>query len=250
MYDNPFYHGIIKKTIIAFGSLFSGIQIERKKNGSIDGETVQRIQVPIAYAPKEKWLVRIEQDPSLENYTYTVLPRMSFEVTNYTYDHTRKLIKTNKVKCYESASGLKTTYTPVPYNLTMNLYVISKTQEDAMQIVEQILPTFGPEYTLTINAIPSMNIKQDIPIILNQVAVADNYDGSFQERRFVVYTLTFQAKLNLYSEVDSSGNVILKTFANITSDASFNNRFLQHQSEGDLETGEITQDEWISLDDI
>lgn len=261
MYNNTFYHGIIRKTIVAFGSLFSDIYIERKVGASgidsVTGSTIQRLQIPISYAPKEKWLVRLEQDPNLDTYVYTTLPRMSFEITGYNYDASRRLSKINKIICNDNS--MKTTYAPVPYNIGINLYVLTKTQEDAMQIVEQILPTFGPEYTLSIRAMPSMDVMQDVPVILNNVTLQDDYDGSFQIRRFVTHTLTFTLKLNLFGPVDDNGNIILKTFTNISNNRDFSNPYYQHQSEGDFgatgatgATGaqRIIKDEWVTLDGL
>lgn len=201
-----FYHGIIRSTIVAFGSLFSNIYIDRKKDDSVSGQTIQRLQVPLAYAPKEKWIVRIDSDPNLQNNTYTTLPRLSFEITGYNYDAARKANRMNKVRCVDASQDtMKSLFTPVPYNIDIALYVLTKTQEDGLQIIEQILPTFTPDYTLMINSVPSMNIIQDVPVILNSVAVQDDYDGDFQTRRFVTHTLNFTLKLNLYGGLSNTG---------------------------------------------
>ena len=211
-----YYHGAIRKTIVAFGRLFSDIKIARQDN---DGNVAQTIGVPIAYAPKEKWLVRIDSDPNLTNHTYTSLPRLSFEITGYTYDSARKTNKMNKIVCKDAATTenptAKSVFAPAPYNINIALYVLTKTQEDAMQIIEQILPIFNPEYTLSINALPAVEIVQDIPVILNSVTVEDNYDGSFQERRFVLHTLQFTLKTNIFGPVSENG-VILTTTANVS----------------------------------
>lgn len=200
---NVFYHGTIRKAIVAFGTLFSDVYIDRKQGDSVNGDTIQRLQVPIAYAPKEKWLVRLEQDPSLENHVYTTLPRMSFEITGYNYDASRKVGKMQKIICNDGTSS-STVLSPVPYTVDVSLYILTKTQEDALQIVEQILPTFSPEYTLSVNVIPEMNLIQDIPVTLNGVTVQDDYDGDFQTRRFVTHTLTFTLKLNIFGPVRQS----------------------------------------------
>ena len=199
----PFYHGSLRKTIVAFGRLFSDINIARQDN---DGVVSQTIAVPLAYAPKEKWIVRIDSDPNLNNTTYTTLPRMSFEITGYNYDASRKMARMNKLTCDQAAGSIrKEMFTPVPYNIEISLYVLTKTQEDAMQIIEQILPTFTPEYTLSLNAVPEMNVIQDIPVILNSISVQDEYDGDFQTRRFVTHTLTFTLKTNIYGPVKNQG---------------------------------------------
>lgn len=206
------YHGMIRKVIVAFGRLFSDIQITRINK---DGSDSQTIVVPIAYAPKEKWIVRIDSDPDLTNHTYTTLPRVSFEITGYEYDSTRKTNRMSKINCYGNGTTKGSTYAPVPYNIEISLYILTKTQEDAMQILEQILPVFNPEYTLSINAIPEMNIIQDIPVILNNVSVNDEYDGDFQTRRFVTHTLSFTIKTNIYGPVSTQG-IILNSMANMT----------------------------------
>ncbi len=240
--NNVFYHGIIRKTIVAFGRLFSNIYIDRREGDSVAGPVVQRLHIPLAYAPKEKWIVRIEQDPNLQNNTYTSLPRLSFEITGYTYDSNRKLPKMNKISCNTDDSS-STVFTPVPYNLDISLYVLTKTQEDAMQIVEQILPTFTPEYTLSINAVPSMNIIQDIPVILNAINVSDEYDGDFQTRRFVTHTLNFTLKLNLFGYVSPSKPIYhvqadIQTLENGPTS-------VRYLADGDPETYEVINEEWI-----
>src|SRR5210317_793558 len=188
-----YYHGSIRKSIVAFGKLFSDIHIERKVGDSVSGTTEQTLHVPIAYAPKEKWLVRIDEDPNLENQVYTTLPRMSFEVTGLLYDSTRKINRMNTVSKFidETPESKKRVFSPVPYNIDVTLYVLAKTQEDALQIVEQILPTFTPEYTMAVNILPEMDQVQDMSVNLTSVSVQDDYDGDFQTRRFVTYTLTF-----------------------------------------------------------
>lgn len=236
---NVFYHGIIRKSIVAFGRLFSNVYIDRRQGDSVEGTTVQRLQVPISYAPKEKWLVRIEQDPTLENHTYVTLPRMSFEITGYNYDPARKVAKMQKIVC--NKDGVRTdVFSPVPYNIDISLYILTKTQEDGLQIIEQILPTFAPEYTLAINAIPDMNIVQDIPVALLGVNVTDEYDGDFQTRRFVTHTLTFQLKLNLYGPINDTGP-IYTAMANIGTSPTGPFTLAQYQAEGDPEDGSITE---------
>lgn len=237
--NQTFYHGIIRKTIVGFGNLFSNVYIDRKQGDSVTGETIQRLQIPIAYAPKEKWLVRVEQDPTLDKNTYTTLPRLSFEITGYSYDASRKLGKMNKITCHkDDYSG--NIFSPVPYNLSISLYVLTKTQEDAMQIIEQILPTFTPEYTLAINAVPDMNIIQDIPIILNNISVVDEYDGDFQTRRFVTHTLDFTLKLNLFGGTQSN-KMITTVIANVGMDEAQVYPWSTYSAVGDTGTGNINE---------
>lgn len=241
--NQVFYHGIIRKCIVGFGTLFSDIYIDRKEGDSVTGTTLQRLQIPLAYAPKEKWIVRLEQDPNLENNTYVTLPRMSFEITGYTYDAARKTARMQRITCGDATNSMSYMYAPVPYNIDISLYILTKTQEDAMQIVEQILPTFTPEYTLSINAIPEMSVKQDIPVILNSITVQDEYDGDFQTRRFVTHTLTFTLKTNLYGNVSTQG-VIDQVTANIGQNENFTNPNRIYTVEGNSATADVTNENW------
>lgn len=199
------YHEIIRKTIIAFGQVFSNLYITRQDQH--DKTKNQRIHIPIAYAPKEKWLVRIEEDPKLKRQLFSAMPRMSFEITSYTYDSTRKLPKTQMIKLASESLAKDDNvspamFMPVPYNLAISLYLITKTQEDGLQVMEQILPFFVPEYTIAINAVPSMNIIQNIPITISSVSVEDTFEGDFQARRYITHNLDFLLKLNLYAPIE------------------------------------------------
>jgi hypothetical protein len=242
--SNVFYHGIIRKCIVGFGTLFSDIYIDRKQGDSVTGNTVQRLQVPLAYAPKEKWIVRIDSDPNLEQHTYTTLPRMSFEIIGYNYDPARKINRMQQIACGDGSGSVSTMYTPVPYNIDISLYVLTKTQEDGLQIIEQILPTFTPEYTLTLNVVPEMNVKIDVPIVLNSVAVSDEYDGDFQTRRFVTHTLNFQMKVNLFGSVNGK-NVIDTVNANVGGNQNFSNPNRIYTAEGDVTTATVNVESWL-----
>ena len=243
--NQVFYHGIIRKCIVGFGTLFSDIYIDRREGNSVTGNVIQRLQVPLAYAPKEKWIVRLEQDPTLENHTYISLPRMSFEIIGYMYDSTRKMNRMNQIKCGDGTSSLTTMYTPVPYNLDLSLYILTKTQEDGLQIIEQILPTFTPEYTLVVNVVPEMNMKINVPVILNSVSVQDDYDGDFATRRFVTHTLNFQMKLNLFGAV--SGQSPIQTVnANIgLNEQNLSNFDRIYTAEGNFTTAQVDNEQWL-----
>lgn len=231
----PFYHGLTRKIIVAFGSVFSNIKIEREDN---NGAVQQTVVIPLTYAPKEKWLVRIEQDPTLERQTYTTLPRMSFEITGMSYDSIRKVNRMQKVSSYDNSDPsnpvMKQQYSPVPYNIDISLYVLTKTQEDALQIVEQILPFFTPEFTLVIRAIPGMGVDIDIPIILNSVGIQDDYDGDFQTRRFVTYTINFTLKTNFFGPISAVGP-ITTVYVNDTEPSR------KYTAVGDFSTGALTE---------
>lgn len=234
--NNIFYHAITRKIIVGFGSLFSNIRIARANEGNVE----QTIAVPIAYAPKEKWLVRIEQDPNLENHTYTTLPRLSFEITGMSYDSARKTNRMNYITTYDG-SNMSRVYAPVPYNIDVSLYSLTKTQEDALQIIEQIVPYFTPEYTMSIKAIPDSNIIIDVPIILDNMTVQDDYDGEFSQRRFVTYTINFTLKAYFYGPVQD-GKVITSTIVDL--DKLDGTVLATHNATGDSTNGHITLDHW------
>jgi hypothetical protein len=208
MFGNFFYNEGMRKIIIAFGQLFNNIIIQSTSN---TGAVTKRIKVPLAYAPKEKFLVRLDQKPDLDDRSFAVtLPRLGFEISALAYDPTRKLTrvqKFRKVKSGESGEVLNFNYVPVPYNISLNLYAFTATAENGLQIVEQILPFFQPDYTITVNVLPELNIKRDIPIILNSVAYEDSYSGDFTTRRAVIYTLNFTAKTYLFGPMSNQGAI-------------------------------------------
>lgn len=242
--NNIFYHGLIRKLVVAFGHLFSDIYIQRREQDSVKGNIAQTLQIPISYSNKEKWIVRIDSDPNLTNHTYTTLPRMAFEIVGYNYDSSRKMNKANKIVCYKD--GVMTEmFAPVPYNVTINLYVLTKTQEDALQIIEQILPSFVPEYTMSLNMIPEMNVVQDIPLVLDSISVSDEYEGNFQTRRFVTHTLTFTAKMNLFGPTLVAKPIYHTEVDVFGSDET--DFWARHEADGDPETGEIVE-RWIYPD--
>lgn len=208
MLGQQFYHETIRKIVVAFGTTFNNIAIVRKDN---NGVVTQSMKVPLAYGPKQKFLARLRDDPELTKQVAITLPRIGFEIQNLSYDANRKL---NRVQKYKKVKGAKanqldTQFMPVPYNLDLELYVMAKNSDDALQIVEQILPYFQPDYTLTINDMADMGIKRDVPIILNSISYEDNYAGDFAERRAILYTLQFTTKFYLYGPVTSTS--VIKT---------------------------------------
>src|SRR6056300_1119679 len=218
MLGNRFYNQSFRKLIIAFGQIFNNIVIQRTNSS---GGVTARIKVPLAYAPKEKFLVRLDQQSNLESREFaTTLPRMGFEISGIKYDESRKLTRIQKYKTVKSnveGKILDYNYTPVPYDISYNLHIFTATAESGLQIVEQILPYFQPDYTVTINQIPELNIKRDVPIILNNVNFDDSYDGSFTRRRAVIYTLNFTAKTYLFGP-SGTQKVIKETQADLYTD--------------------------------
>ena len=203
MLGQQFYHETVRKVVVAFGTMFNDIHLVRKDN---DGNITQTMKVPLAYGPRQKFLVRLREDADLTKQVAVTLPRIGFEITGLSYDPGRKL---NRVQQFRKVKGTTTKqldvqYMPVPYNVDFELYILSKQSDDALQIVEQILPYFQPDYTVTINDNTDMGIKRDVPVILNTVGYEDDYEGEFTARRSIIYTLAFTAKFYLYGPVTSS----------------------------------------------
>ena len=203
MLGQQFYHETIRKVVISFGSMFNSINLVRKDNS---GTITQTMKVPLAYGPREKFLVRLRDDADLSKQVAITLPRIGFEIKNLSYDPARKL---NRVQKFRKVKGsntkqLDTQYMPVPYNLEFELYIMAKQSDDALQIIEQILPYFQPDYTLTINDMSDMGIKKDVPVILNSIGYEESYDGEFTTRRALIYTVSFTTKFYLYGPVTSS----------------------------------------------
>lgn len=222
MYSNFFYHGTVRNTIIAFGSLFSNIRIQR----DVDGERVQDIRVPILYAQKEKYVIRRQEDKALEAVMSIDLPRMSFEITTYSYDSPRKINSTHKL--IRQVGEVRQQFAPVPYNIGLKLHMYTKTQEDALIMLEQILPMFTPEYNVTITTVADMEIRQDVPIQLNSTAIETVYTEGREEVRMIIHTLDFVAKINLFGPVAPSG--IIK-FADVSIDNFNNTNIEKYQAE-------------------
>ena len=202
MLGQSFYHETIRNVIVAFGTMFNNLQIVRKDNS---GTVTQIMKVPLAYGPKQKFLTRIREDASISKTTAITLPRIAFEIQTLSYDTTRKLNRVTKIrKTSAKGSGkLETQYMPVPYNVDLQLFVMAKSGDDALQIIEQILPFFQPEYTITVNDNLDMKQKRDVPIVLTGIDYEDNYEGDFTTRRAIIYTLSFTAKFYLYGPVTS-----------------------------------------------
>ena len=221
-----FSHGLIRKYVIVFGSMFNDLTIQRY-NGAT---RVQTLAVPIAYGPKQKFLVRLETDPNLDREIAISLPRLGFELTGISYDPVRKLNSTQKNSyVFSDKTLLKTQYTPVPYNIDFTLSIMVKNADDGTQILEQILPYFKPEWNIAVNLVPEMNISMDIPTVLNSVSLQDAYDGDFMSRRVLMWDLNFTMKGYLYGPISNSG-VITRTqvdlYANTASDTPRSSRLV------------------------
>lgn len=204
-----FYNEILRRTIISFGTLFNDISIKHLNSSD---QVVSVIKVPLAYGPTQKFLARLEQSPDLNKPTSITLPRMSFEFTGLVYDPGRKVTTTQSfvVKDPNDGSETKKAYMPVPYNMQFELSIMAKLNDDALQIVEQILPYFQPAYNLTVDLVESIQEKRDIPIVLENITMQDDYEGNFTTRRVLIYTLRFTAKTYLFGPISTASKDVVK----------------------------------------
>ncbi len=214
-----FYHQHIRKAIIAFGTIFNQITVKRY---NADEEVVQSVRVPLAYSPKNKFLARIAEVPTPTTQAAAIiLPRMGFEITGLQYNPSRKinlLTKNVAVGQGDDPNTLRTQFTSTPYDMGVSLYVMAKNQDDGLQIIEQILPFFNPDFCVTVTDIPAMGIKRDLQIIMDNISYEDNYEGDYLQRRSIIWTLNFTLGLNMYGPVEQQGIIrtaIAKTYTDI-----------------------------------
>ena len=202
MLGSTFYHQTIRKYVAAFGTLFNDINIERKNSS---GTVVERVKVPLAYGPRQKWILALSDTTDQRRVLATRLPRIGFSLTGVSYDSVRKLntVIRNVAANTASTGSVLSQYNPVPYNFDFELFILVNNAEDGTQILEQILPYFTPEFTVTINTIPDMGIKADVPIVLNSASQSDEYEGELATRRTIIWTLSFLLKGFVYPDVKS-----------------------------------------------
>jgi hypothetical protein len=209
MFGYTFGHGTLRKYIIYFGTLFNNIWVKRYDSG---GTLIQNMKVPLNYGPREKFLARLDGNSDLNRPIAIQLPRMTFEVTGITYDASRKLPMTNKITAPDpnDSSGVLYQYMPVPYNIDMTLSIMVKNAEDGTYIIEQILPYFNPMWSATLNLIPELGVKHDIPITLDNILCDDTYEGDFLSRRAIIWTLNFTLKGYFFGPTISANTGIIK----------------------------------------
>lgn len=206
MLGTYFYHEIIRRTVISFGTIFNDIHIRHKNS---DNGDISDMRVPLAYGPIQKFLARIEQQPNLNKATQISLPRMSFEMNSIQYDPSRKAGVTQTFKASDG-TNLKKVYMPVPYNLGFELNILTKLNDDALQIVEQILPFFQPSFNLTVDLLDSIGEKRDISVVLDNISFQDDYEGDFSTRRALIYTLQFTAKTYMFGPISDTTDGLIR----------------------------------------
>jgi hypothetical protein len=200
MFGQTFYYSTTRKYIIAFGTLFNDIRINRT---DASGTVTQIIKVPLTYAVKDKMMARINQDADLQKSAAIVLPAMSFELVSMTQDPSRKKNTLNQrvVKNPNDANTFKMQYQSTPWNLNFNLYIYVKNAEDGTKILEQIIPYFKPNWDMTLNILPEMGISIDTPVIIGEPSSQDNYDTNFTTRRAIVWTVPFTMKCEYFGPI-------------------------------------------------
>ena len=217
MLGTYFYHEIIRKTVISFGTLFNDIYIRHEDAA---GNDISEMKVPVSYGPRQKFLARIQQQPELNKATQIDLPRMSFEISSINYDPSRKSGITQTFKA-KDGEKMKKVFMPVPYNLGFELNILTKLQDDGLQILEQILPFFQPGFTLSVDLVKSIGEKRDIPMVLQSITQQDDYEGDFATRRALIYTLQFTAKTFMFGPIaDTPEGLIRKVQLDYYSDTN------------------------------
>jgi hypothetical protein len=206
MLGTYYYHEIIRKTIVSFGTVFNDIHIRHKNN---QDDVTSDLKVPLSYGPSQKFLARIQQQAELNKPIQITLPRMSFEMNSISYDASRKTSVTQTFKAFDG-ENLKKVFLPVPYNIGFELNILCKLNDDALQIIEQILPYFQPSFNVTVDLIDSIGEKKDIPIVLDNISFQDDYEGDFSSRRALIYTLQFTAKTYLFGPIAESTEGLIK----------------------------------------
>ena len=221
--NSPFYHHLTRKAVVLFGRLFDDITLVRKNDQT--GEETNRFLVPIIYSPKEKMVTRIFSDPDLLRQVQTILPRMGFEITGISYDATRKQNSLLKAARSNTTTHVTASYMGVPYDINFQLNIYTRNIDDGTQIVEQILPFFNPDFTVTTSMIPDIGALKDIPIILNNVSNDIQYEGDFDSVRYVNWTLNFTMKMYYYGPI-SYPKIIRTVYTNIWQDPSIQTGYI------------------------
>ena len=245
MFGRTFSHDVLSKYVILFGTIFNDIYITRDDS---NGVNVQTLKIPLSYGPKEKYLARLDGNPSLSNKIAMTVPRITFEMISFQYDSSRKLNKMNKLQKQGTSADdiMKYQYSPVPYNIQFQLSILVKNAEDGTRIIEQILPYFTPEWTASVNLVPEVDGPRDIPIVLDSINVEDSYEGSFETRRAIIWTLDFTMKAWLYGPT-KNGKIIKFAEANILDSDTSNVYATVTAQPGLLANGSPTTDATLTI---
>lgn len=240
MFGTHFYHKLMRKYVVLFGTMFNNITLVRTNTDT--NTEIERVKVPIVYGPKEKYISRLRSDPDLQKQIQVRLPRMSFELSGISYDASRKQNSLLKVAKSSSGTAAQSSYMAVPYDLNFDLTMYTRNIDDGNQIIEQILPIFNPDYTVTINPISSLGVLKDVPIIMNSVSNQVEYEGNFDSVRFVFWTLSFTMKAHFYGPV-TNPKIIRKVIANIFNDPTLQAGYVTRLNLVSGNNGKFLQDD-------
>jgi hypothetical protein len=240
--NQHFYYQLTRKYVVAFGNLFNNITLLRRNKDT--GVEIERMKVPLVYAHKEKYYARLQSDPDLQKAIQISLPRMSFEMLGLSYDPTRKqnsLLRTAKAN---TATRVASQYMGVPYDIEFELNIYARNIDDGTQIIEQILPYFNPDYTVTVNVVPDIGFLKDVPVILNTVTSNVEHEGNFDAVRYITWRLTFSMKANYYGPI-STPKIIREINTNIYNDPSLKAGYIIRINTSDGNNGTYKIDDYV-----
>ena len=225
MLGTQFYNQAVRKTVVAFGTLFNNIELKK----TVDGQVIETEKVPLAYGPKQKFLYRLQGNPTDGRKVAITLPRIYFEMTGIDYDSTRKTPATQKYKTVINDNGkeVRTQFVPVPYNISFEVGILCKSQDDGLQILEQILPFFQPSFSMSLKFIPDMDEVRDIAVVLNSVDFDDDWEDDFSTRRSITYSMQFTAKSYIYGPYTKADVIRKSRIIETIGDTNVNKRHVE-----------------------
>ena len=225
MLGTQFYNQAVRKTVVSFGTLFNNIELKK----TVDGQVIETEKVPLAYGPKQKFLYRLQGNPTAGRKVAFTLPRIYFEMTGIDYDASRKTPATQKYKTVINDNGneVRTQYVPVPYNISFEVGILCKSQDDGLQILEQILPFFQPSFSMSLKFIPDMDEVRDVAVVLNSVDFDDDWEDDFSTRRSITYTMQFTAKSYIYGPYTKADVIRKSRIIETIGDTNVNKRHVE-----------------------
>ena len=225
MLGTQFYNQAVRKTVVSFGTLFNNIELKK----TVDGQVIETEKVPLAYGPKQKFLYRLQGNPTDGRKVAITLPRIYFEMTGIDYDASRKTPATQKYKTVINDNGneVRTQYVPVPYNISFEVGILCKSQDDGLQILEQILPFFQPSFSMSLKFIPDMDEVRDVAVVLNSVDFDDDWEDDFSTRRSITYTMQFTAKSYIYGPYTKADVIRKSRIIETIGDTNVNKRHVE-----------------------
>ncbi len=225
MLGTQFYNQAVRKTVVAFGTLFNNIELKK----TVDGQVIETEKVPLAYGPKQKFLYRLQGNPTDGRKVAITLPRIYFEMTGIDYDAARKTPATQKYKTVINDNGkeVRTQFVPVPYNISFEVGILCKSQDDGLQILEQILPFFQPSFSMSLKFIPDMDEVRDIAVVLNSVDFDDDWEDDFSTRRSITYSMQFTAKSYIYGPYTKADVIRKSRIIETLGDQNVNKRHVE-----------------------